>query len=152
MEINFRKVIAREGAMKAMWGNLLWYIPLSVAVLAYFIIPNITSGYHNVALVFHRFSWLIFVSPAAYLFFSGVLASVFVPAQMMLIIPVFFDPDTPAYRRRYLWSVTIVVGIAVVCFILQIVIWGSFPLPVDHEGYIHVRMIPFLPWPETPLL
>lgn len=134
-----------------MRGNLLWYIPLSIAVFAYFVIPSISSGYHNITLVIHRFSWLIFVSPAAYLFFSCVLASVFVPVRIMLLIPAFFDPQTRTYNRRYAWSVSAVVGIAVVCFILQVIIWGSFPLPVDHEGYIHVRTIPFIPWPEMPM-
>jgi len=32
------------------------------------------------------------------------------------------------------------------------ILWGSFPLPVDKQGYIRIRMIPFLPWPETPFV
>ena len=135
----------------SMRTNLIWYIPLSVAVLFYFVIPDITSGYHNVMLVFSRFSWLVFISPAAYVFFSCVLASVFLPVQLMLIVPLFFNRESSTFGRRYLWSAGVVVGIAVACFILQVIIWGSFPLPVDSEGYIRIRMIPFLPWPESPL-
>jgi hypothetical protein len=134
-----------------MKANLLWYIPLSGGILIYFIIPNLTSGYQNTALVFHRFSWLLFISPSAYLFLSSVLASVFFPIQLLLLIPVFFDPETSSFNRRYLKSFAIFVGIAVSCFLIQVIIWGSFPLPLDSEGYIHLRMIPFLPWPETPL-
>ncbi|WP_372522376.1 hypothetical protein [Sulfuricaulis sp.] len=134
-----------------MRANFIWYLPLSVAVVFYFVIPDVTSGYHNVVLVFHRFSWAIFISPSAYLFFTCVLASVFLPLLLLLMIPTFFDRDSSTYSRRYLWSLTIVIGIAIACFILQVIIWGSFPLPVDHEGYIHLRMIPFLPWPETSL-
>jgi hypothetical protein len=132
--------------------NLLWYIPLFTAVVACFIIPDITSGYHNIVIVFHRFDWFIFCSPAAYLFFSSVLASVLFPVQMMLMILTFFaDAQTSLYHRRYLYSFAVVVGIALVCIILQVLIWGSFPLPTDNAGYIHFRMIPFFPWPEPPL-
>ena len=139
------------GIYSVMRANLIWYIPLSVAVFFYLVIPDIISGYHNVTLVINRFSWLVFVSPAAYTFFSCVLASVFLPVQLMLMVPALFDRESSTYGRRYLWSFGIVMAIAVACFILQVIIWGSFPLPVDHEGYIRVRMIPFLPWPETPL-
>jgi hypothetical protein len=44
------------------------------------------------------------------------------------------------------------VAIFVTALLLQAVIWGSFPLPVDKDGYIHVRLIPFIPWPDIPLL
>lgn len=131
--------------------NLIWYIPLSVAVFLYFVVPDITSGYHNVALVFHRFSWPVLISPAAYIFISCLLASIFLPVQLMLMVPAFFDRESPAYGRRYVWSLCVFVGIAAACFVLQVLIWGSFPLPVDQKGYIHFRMIPFIPWPETPL-
>jgi hypothetical protein len=134
-----------------MRANLSWYVPLSVAVLFLFVIPDITTGYQSVLLVFHRFSWLIFISPAAYLFFSCVLASVFLPIRMLLVIPALFDHKAPNFTRRYLWSFIMTIGIAIACFSLQIIIWGSFPLPVDREGYIHVRMIPLFPWPEAPL-
>lgn len=134
-----------------MRANLLWYIPLCALAVGVLVIPGIVSGYHNVLIVFHRFSWLILVSPAAYVFFSCVLGSVLVPIQMMVAIPAFFDPEATAYRRRYLWSVGVVLGATVACFLLQVIIWGSFPTPVGHDGYIHVRMIPFLPWPQSPL-
>lgn len=146
---------SQRGSMRSLFStmrtNLIWYIPLGAVVLYYFVIPNITSGYHNVTLIFKHFSWLLFISPAAYVFFSCVVASVFLPIQLILMVAMFFDREFPAYSRRYLWSSVVVVGIAVACFILQVIIWGSFPLLVDHEGYIHVRMIPFLPWPESPL-
>jgi len=131
--------------------NLIWYIPVSAGMVFYFVIPNAVSGYHNITLVFHHFTWGIFISPAADLFFSCVLASVFLPLTLLLIIPAFFDPGASGYNRRYLLSFAFFIGIPVVCLILQVIIWGSFPLSVDQEGYTHLRMIPFLPWPETPL-
>ncbi len=148
---------APEGAntLAARWllmsANLIWYIPLSAAVVFYLAIPNAESGYHNVALTFSRFTWAIFISPSAYLFFSSVLASVFLPLQLLLLIPAFFDPSNSGYGRRYVVSFGLIAGIAVSCVIFQVVIWGSFPLPTDQDGSIHLRMIPFLPWPEAPL-
>ena len=140
------------GAMlSGMRANLIWYIPLGVFVLFYLVIPNIVSGYHNIALVIRRFSWLLFLSPAAYLFFACVFLSIALPVQMTLFIPAVFDPQFPRYRRRYLVSFLIAAGIFAVCVVLQAVVWGSFPLPVDRDNHIHVRMIPFWPWPETPL-
>lgn len=131
--------------------NLVWYVPLCIWIVLYIIIPNLTSGLHNVALVFHRFSWGIFFSPSAYVFFSAVITSVFLPLQLLLVVLSFFDPDVPLSRRRHLWSFAVVVVIVLSALLLQAVIWGSFPLPVDKDGYIHVRMIPFIPWPDSPL-
>ncbi len=136
--------------MLGMRANLAWYVPLVVAVLFYFVIPDITSGFNNIRLVFHRWSWGIFISPAAYIFFTSVLASVLLPIQLLLAIPIFFDSAGPMYPRRHKLSLAVAVGLAVACFLLQLLIWGSFPLPVDSEGYIRLRLIPFLPWPEHP--
>ena len=129
--------------------NLLWYIPLWLWIIIYFIIPDIIAGYHNIGLVFQRFTWAIFLSPSAAIFFSSILGSVLGPPLILLLIPLFFYRDNPAYRYRYLWSIVTVLGIVVSMFILQIIIWGSFPLPVDNEGYIRLRLIPFVPWPTT---
>lgn len=140
-----------KAVISTMKFNLLWFIPLCLTIIIYFIIPNVDSGYHNIRLVFHRFTWGIFFSPSAYIFFSSILATIFVPLQLLLLIITFFDRENPGYRRRYLWTVVAVLGIVVSMFVLQIIIWGSFPLPVDSKGYIHLRLIPFIPWPEQPL-
>jgi hypothetical protein len=133
-----------------MKANLIWYVPLCAAIVFYFVVPDVVSGHHNVALVLHRFSWLIFVSPSAYLFWSCILASVFTTIALLLVIPSFFALESPYYSRRHISTLGVVVGIAAVCFVIQFLIWGSFPLPVDSENYIHIRMIPFLPWPGSP--
>lgn len=131
--------------------NLMWFVPLCVAIVFYFVIPNVVAGYQNVTLVFRRFNWAIFLSPSAHLFFGALIASVALPLRLLLLIPAFFDRGVPAYARRYLWSFLVVLGIGSSAILLQIIIWGAFPLPVDKEGYIHLRFIPFIPWPDTPL-
>ncbi len=67
------------------------------------------------------------------------------------MIPSFFDSETLGHTKRYLLSLGVIVAIIVTVILLQAVIWGSFPLPVDKNGYIHVRVIPFVPWPDTSL-
>lgn len=131
-----------------MGKNLIWYIPLFAAVIFYLVIPNIASGYKNILIVLDRFSWLVLVSPAAAVFISALIASVMLPVQMMLFVPTLFDRASGTYSRRFLYTFGLVLGIVVACVILQIVTWGAFPLPVDHDGYVHVRMIPFVPWPN----
>jgi hypothetical protein len=138
--------------IKSVRFNLIWYLPLCLGILFYFIIPNVKSGYDNITLVFQRFRLAIFFSPSLYLFFSAIVGSVLLPLKLLLLIPIFFDQNISTYKRRYLLSFGVVVGIAISCVLLQVIIWGSFPLIVDKNGYIHIRFIPFLPWPETPLL
>ena len=137
--------------VRVMRYHLLWYVPLGVWIASYFIAPNFVSGFHNVALVFHRFSWGVFFSPSAYIFFTAVLTSLFLPVQFFLLIPSFFKRGVPMYRRRYLCSLGVVLGIAISAVVIQAIIWGSFPLPTDKDSYIHVRIIPFIPWPDSPL-
>ncbi len=65
--------------VRVMRFNLLWYVPLAASVFFYFVVANFNGGLHNIRLVFHRFSWALFFSPAAALFFSAIIASVFIP-------------------------------------------------------------------------
>ena len=75
----------------------------------------------------------------------------FLPLQLLLMIPRFFDTNVPANTKDYFWSLVVAVVIVLSAILLQAIIWGSFPLPVDKDGYIHLRMIPFVPWPDSPL-
>lgn len=138
--------------VRAMRFNLIWYVLLGIWIIFYFVVPNVASGFHDVSIVFHRFTWAIFFSPSAYFFFASVVASVFLPFQLLLMIPAFFDNTVPAYRRRYVWSLIMAIVIVISAILLQVIIWGSFPLPVDKDGYVHLRMIPFIPWPGSSLL
>jgi hypothetical protein len=131
--------------------NLVWYVPLCLLVLFYFVVENALSGYENIRLVFARFFWGIFFSPSAYFFLGSILTSVILPIRLLLLIPMFFDRSSEAYGRRYLWSLCVVLAILVSAALLQILIWGSVPLTVAKDGHIHMRIFPFVPWPDYPL-
>jgi hypothetical protein len=110
--------------------NLIWYLPLCLWILFYIIIPNIGSGYHNLKIVFHRFTWAIFFSPSAYLFLVALFASVFLPVRLLGWIPIFFakDAENTTYKRRYLWSLLLTVGIFITAILIQVLIWDRFRL------------------------
>lgn len=74
------------------------------------------------------------------------------PLGAMVLIPVLFDPETPAYKKRYLWTILIVIGIFLVVFIATIVMWGSFPIEHENDGSRYLRIVPFFPWPNRPFL
>jgi hypothetical protein len=72
------------------------------------------------------------------------------PIKLILLIPVYFVKDNGLYKKRFLCALGVVAAIWISAVIIQLILWGSFPLPIDKEGYVRVRMIPFLPWPDTP--
>ncbi len=135
----------------SMRAHLIWYVPLATAVIFFFVIPDLLSGYESMALIVQRFSLILLISPSAYLFLGCVLASTFLPLRLLLMIPPLFDRGAQDYGERYKLSFVIVIVVVVACFILQSIRWGSFPVPADPDGTTHIRMIPFLPWPEFPL-
>ena len=137
--------------MKKLRFNLIWYIPLCLWVIFYFVVPSGVSGYQNIKLSLRYFTWIYLISPSAYVFFSMILASVVLPLQLLFYIPLLFSKDTVNYKK-YLYSVLIIIGIAVSAVLLQLIVWGSCPYEFDSNGYEHLRMIPFIPWPRLPFM
>jgi len=135
--------------IRAMRLHLLWFVPLVVAVVLYLVVPSAVSGYRNTMLVIRRFTWGIFISPAAALYFGSILASVLLPLRLLLFIPAYFERSGRSWRRLWV-PVLVIIAIAVCELGLQFLVWGSFPLPADKEGYIRLTLIPFLPWPNRP--
>lgn len=128
--------------------NLLWFIPLGILFCSYFLWRNITNGFELLKLLKERWSWGVLLSPSAIVFLGVLSYSLVYPIQSLILIRSFFDPDSPAYRRRYLYAIVASVGTFVLAAILEAIIWGSFPLEIDSAGVGHLRMIPFLPWPD----
>jgi hypothetical protein len=143
-----RRHLALLAAMKF---DLLWYVPLSLLVVYYIVVQNAVSGYENIRLVIGRFFWGIIFSPSTYFFFGSILVSVILPIQLLLLIPMLFNKSDAAYRRRYLWSLCVILGIIASSAIIQILIWASVPLTVAQDAHIHMRIFPFVPWPDYPL-
>jgi hypothetical protein len=130
--------------------NLLWYCPLVVSVFVLLVVPNARSGYYNVVLVFRRLSWGLLFSLSANMLFSSLLCSLFVPLRLLLFMPLFFEPTLSNYRRRYWFSLGLVAVIVIADVVFKVLMWGSFPLLVDKNGYERLRFIPFFPWPDAP--
>jgi hypothetical protein len=135
---------------RVMRWNLLWYGPLAALWIVLIIIPVGRHAYKGATIVFHHFSWLVWVSPSNYLFWASTIGSVTVPIYGLFAIPALFNREAQAYRRRYLWSCCVVIGCMAMSVLCSFVSWGSFPLATDRVGFEHVRMIPFFPWPDTP--
>lgn len=134
---------------RTMRWHLLWYVPLGGCTVTEIVWPNMLSGFGNLGVVARHFSWILFFSPSAYVCLGSVFGSVILPIVLFLMIPGFFEHGMPVYGRRYLASFGIILAIVLSALLLQVVIWGSFPLANDDAGYVHVRMIPFIPWPST---
>jgi hypothetical protein len=129
--------------------NLLWYAPLFAFVVWYFGVANAKAAYDNISLVFRHWTWMLLLTPSAYLFFSTAVYSVFLPIHFMLFIPVFFSPDAkgPTYARRYLFSFLVLLALIVALVVTQLVIRDSFPLCWPADGIERLRLVPFLPCP-----
>ena len=136
-----------------MGKNRIWYSLLWVVMIVN-LVPVVHVDYDVVRLVLHRWTWAVFLSPSAAVFFGALCGSIFFPIKTLALIPVFFvqDQANETYRKRYLYSFLTVLGICVGELVIMTIMWGSFPLEVDAHNYIRLRMIPFLPWPAREFL
>lgn len=142
------------GIIKTMRANLIWFVPL-VLVAIVIAFDNLLSSYLNVALFMHRLGWSnslrVSLSPSTYIYFLASGIAILLPF-VVAVIPTFFGKDDEEiYRRRYPFSVAIVLAVVIGGFLLEVLIWGSVPLDVGADSEIYVRYIPFMPLPETPL-
>jgi hypothetical protein len=135
-------------AIFTIWYGLLW-VALIMALL-----PILRLDYELIQTEFRRWTWAIFISPSAYVFFSALVGSLVGPFQMLLLVPVFFVKETGdgqvngMYKRRYIWTLFVILGIVAAEIAILTLMWGSFPLDVDAQHRVRLRMIPFIPWPE----
>ena len=62
----------KEGYFYQLWHNMrlniIWYGLLLLIIISCIIVPNAISAYNNFKIIFHNFTFAIFVSPSAYLF------------------------------------------------------------------------------------
>jgi hypothetical protein len=140
--VNSRK---RETAGK----NLLWFVPLCLIVVAVISFPAGLLAFENCRSLWRHFTWGLLVSPSFYMFVALTLASPVLPIGFLAAIPETF-PASPF--QRFIRSLTILLSIMCVSAVIQIVLWGSYPLSRDSDGTEHLRLIPFVPWPRIPFL
>ena len=139
---------------------IILYAILFSWIFYYVELENIIVALRNLKWIFIPLSWKSFLSPSAIVFNIANILTIFVPIIIMLIIPLFFDKEQPTfwnkgqyfYKRRYLWTALAIISISVLMFTLTVIIWGSYPVIIDEKKNIRLRMIPFIPWPNYPLL
>lgn len=136
-----------------MGKNRIWYALLWVLLL-WALIPIVHFDYDLLRLVFRRWTWGLLISPAADMFFALLSGSIAGPILMLLLIPLFFanQKENAKYNRRYSWTLLLLLGIVVGEFVIVTLMWGTFPLEVDAQNYIRLRMLPFIPWPDRQFL
>jgi len=128
--------------------NWLWLGPVFVLVLLSIERHTLPYGLRIVQLTWQRWDWGGLISPSADFCWTVVLASVFAPVYGFVhAIEVLSSPT--ASGRRYLQATLIIVGIVLLPFVTDALIWGSFPFTFDNAGVGHLRMIPFIPWPDA---
>jgi hypothetical protein len=131
--------------------NLLWYIPVCLWFCAYFLLRNLSNAWRLAGLMRERWSWGFLISPSSAVFLAAVLFSFSYPIQFLLLIRGFIvDATSSSSWRRYAYAAGIMLAAFVVAVVVETVIWGSLPLEVDAKGVIHLRLIPFVPWPDRP--
>jgi hypothetical protein len=135
------------------------YTILVLLILYYVELENIIVALQNVRWVFKTLSWksfLLILSPSAYVFYIANLLTISVPIVILfIIIPIIIwnrEQFPDFYKRRYLWTALAIISIFVLMLILTVIIWGSCPVEIDGERNIRLRMIPFIPWPNSPFL
>lgn len=130
----------------------VWFLPLCVMVLSLVERHTVTYGFAILKLGYERWSWGIFLSPSAHFCLQVLAASISLP--LLGLVFVAFVVKNPAdwnlkARQRWLYSVLLIVGIFLLPFIAEALMWGSFPFTFDDQGVSRLRMIPFIPWPSA---
>ncbi len=133
--------------------NRIWYAFLWILLAAFFV-ALLHMHYDVCRLELRRFSWGVLLSPSAYAFVGAMLSTIVFPIKILLMIPVAFidDDSNEFFKKRYDFSLLAILAICVGDFLLLTFMWGSFPLEVDSQHYVHLRFIPFFPWPARDFL
>jgi hypothetical protein len=136
-----------------MGKNRIWYVFLWLVLVAFFA-PLLHLHYDVCRLELRRFTWGLFLSPSAYVFVGAMVATIFFPIRTLLTIPIAFvdDESNDLFKWRYRYSLLAVLLICAGELFLLTLMWGSFPLEVDSQNYVRLRLIPFLTWPTRDFL
>jgi hypothetical protein len=136
-----------HGSHRIGW-NWFWFAPLSLIILYFVETHTIPFGLVTLKLAFKRWTWGGLLSPSAYFCLSTVLLSVTYPVQGLLIAITSLANGAETAKKRYLQAAVALAIVAILPFITDTLIWGSFPFTFDDAGIGRLRLIPFLPWPS----
>jgi hypothetical protein len=76
----------------AMGKNRIWYALLWVALILFWLVPTGRLDWELLTVIHRRWTWAIFLSPAADTFFAEMFGSIFLPIRFLSYLPAFFDP------------------------------------------------------------
>ena len=133
----------------------LWYGPLIGLVLPLVEWHTLRYALAVLATARERWDWGGLTSPSADFCWTVVIGSVILPlvgaisASASLFVAGISSAET-RQRTRCAHALLILAGIAILPFLTDFLIWGSFPFTFDRDGVGHLRMIPFVPWPDWP--
>jgi hypothetical protein len=136
-----------SGKQRLGW-HWLWFVPLCVVVLLVVEWHTVTYAFTILKLGYQRWSWGALFSPSAYFCLGIIETSVDWPIRGLWLITVLIkSANELKARQRLLYSVLLIVGIFLLPFIVEALIWGSFPFVIDDQGISRLRLFPFIPWP-----
>lgn len=121
----------------------LWFLPLCVVVLSAVERHTVIFAFAIFKLGWERWSWGALFSPSALFCLHVIAASVIWPVFGLGSVALLV-----AARQPCRYSLLLMVGIFLLPFVSEALIWGSFPFTFDHNGVGRLRMIPFIPWPS----
>ena len=117
---------------------------MMVTIVAYILaLTHLIWAVRCIRPILGRWTWGLLLSPAAYVYVVSLI--------LCVTTPLMWNAATKRVRGRT--SSHGLVGfviIVAVLLVLHAVVWGSVPLAYDATGAEHIRMIPFIPWPNEP--
>lgn len=120
----------------------VWFLPLCVLVLSLVERHTITYAVAILKLGWQRWSWGALFSPSAFFCLHVIAASVIWPIFGLGSVALLVAGGQP-----WRYSLLLIVGIFLLPFVAEALMWGSFPFTFDADGIGRLRMISFVPWP-----
>jgi hypothetical protein len=127
--------------------NWLWFLPVCVAVLLAVERHTVPYALSLLKLGHKRWTWAALFSPSAYFCVGVMWLSVVGPLWGLALIPAVIHSDDK--RRRYVYAFVIFIAILLLPLVTDALLWGSFPFTFDSRGIGRLRLIPFIPWPDS---
>lgn len=140
--------IERSSGSGRLGWHWLWFAPLAVVILLFVERHTIRFAFVVLELGYRRWDWAAFISPSAAFCLTVVVLSVYWPIFGLRAVKQLIKYRELNARQRWIYTGLPVIGIFLLPFLTDTLIWGSFPFIIDNDGYQRLRMIPFLPWPS----
>jgi hypothetical protein len=126
-----------------LWWHLVWFLPICVLVLVLVERHTMIYAFAIFGLGWERWSWGALFSPSAFFCLHAIAASVIWPTFGLGSVALLV-----AARQPWRYSLLLILGIFLLPFVAEALMWGSFPFIFDDHGVARLRMIPFIPWPS----